>query len=164
MKNLKIRKAKLSDVEAIHSLISYYADKNLMLARPRALLYETVREFNVAEKDGRLIAAGSLHIIWEDLGEIRALAVDPGHARQGVGRRLVHSFLAEAGELELMKVFALTYQEGFFLKCGFSSIVKEELPQKVWKECINCPKFPKCEEVAVIIDLANKSIDLSNKS
>ncbi len=153
MRLLKIRKARLSDVEAIHGLISYYAERDLMLARPRAVLYEALREFTVAEENGRLVAAGSLHIIWEDLGEIRALAVHPSYTLQGIGRTLVKAFLAEARELELPRVFALTYQEGFFIKCGFSPIPKEELPQKVWKECINCPKFPKCEETAVIIDL-----------
>lgn len=153
MKSLRIRKAKLSDVEAIHGLISYYAERDLMLARSRAVLYEALREFTVAEENGRLVGAGSLHIIWEDLGEIRALAVDPDYTRQGIGRALVKAFLAEARELELPRVFALTYQEGFFLKCGFRTIPKEELPQKVWKDCINCPKFPKCEETAVIIDL-----------
>jgi len=150
---MQIRKARLSDVEAIHNLISYYAERNLMLARPRAVLYEAVREFTVAEENGRLVGAGSLHIIWEDLGEIRALAVDPSYTGQGIGRILVNAFLKEAKELELPRVFALTYQEGFFTRCGFRVIPKEELPQKVWKECINCPKFPKCEEVAVIIDL-----------
>ncbi|MGQ9823375.1 MAG: N-acetyltransferase [Desulfotomaculales bacterium] len=147
-----IRKAKLSDIEAIHNLISYYAERNLMLARPRAVLYEAVREFTVAEENGRLVGAGSLHIIWEDLGEIRALAVDPLYTGQGIGRTLVKAFIEEARELELPRVFALTYQEGFFTRCGFRVIPKEELPQKVWKECINCPKFPKCEEVAVIIN------------
>jgi len=155
VKSLRIRKAKLSDVEAIHGLISYYAEKNLMLARPRAVLYEALREFTVAEVNGRLVGAGSLHIIWEDLGEVRALAVDPDYAGQGIGRTLVRAFLAEARELELPRLFALTYQEGFFIKCGFRIIPKEELPQKVWKDCINCPKFPKCEESAVILDLAN---------
>ena len=150
---LHIRKARLSDVEAIHGLISYYAERDLMLARPRSVLYEAVREFTVVEENGHLVAAGSLHIIWEDLGEIRALAVDPYYTMQGIGRTLVNAFLAEAKELALPKVFALTYQEGFFIKCGFRPIPKENLPQKVWKECINCPKFPKCEETAVIIDL-----------
>lgn len=150
---MKIRKAKLSDVEVIHGLISYYAERDLMLARPRAVLYEAVREFTIAEENSRIIAAGSLHIIWEDLGEIRALAIDPDYTRRGIGRILVEAFLTEAKELEIPRIFALTYQEGFFTKCGFRPILKEELPQKVWKECINCPKFPKCEETAVIIDL-----------
>jgi amino-acid N-acetyltransferase len=150
---LFIRKAKISDVETIHGLITHYADKGLMLPRSRSSLYEGIREFTIAEKDGIVMGAGSLHIIWSDLAEIRALAVDEDYQRQGVGRGLVNYFLAEARELDLPRVFALTYQLEFFLKCGFKHIAKEDLPQKVWKECINCPKFPNCEENAVLIEL-----------
>ncbi|HHW42323.1 N-acetyltransferase [Desulfofundulus thermobenzoicus] len=146
-----IRKARIADMEAVHGLINYYAEQGLMLARPRSVLYEALREFTVAEENGQVVGAGSLHIIWDDLAEIRALAVDPRYTRRGIGRRLVKSFLQEARELGLPRVFALTYQAGFFLKCGFQLIPKEKLPQKVWKECINCPKFPNCEEEAVII-------------
>ncbi|MEW5954448.1 MAG: N-acetyltransferase [Bacillota bacterium] len=148
-----IRKAKISDVETIHGLITHYADKGLMLPRSRSSLYEGIREFTIAEKDGIVMGAGSLHIIWSDLAEIRALAVDEDYQRQGVGRGLVNYFLAEARELDLPRVFALTYQLEFFLKLGFKHIAKEDLPQKVWKECINCPKFPNCEENAVLIEL-----------
>ncbi|MBE3585783.1 N-acetyltransferase [Desulfofundulus thermocisternus] len=150
---MNIRKARIADMESVHSLITYYADRGLMLARSRSALYEAVREFTVAEENGQVIGAGSLHIIWEDLAEIRALAVDPRYTRRGIGRRLVQSFLEEARELGLPRVFALTYQAGFFIKCGFQPIAKEKLPQKVWKECINCPKFPSCEEEAVIFEL-----------
>ncbi|RKO67075.1 N-acetyltransferase [Desulfofundulus salinus] len=150
---MNIRKARITDMESVHRLINYYADQGLMLARPRSALYEAVREFTVAEEKGQIVGAGSLHIIWEDLAEIRALAVDPRYTCRGIGRRLVQSFLEEARELGLPRVFALTYQSGFFIKCGFQPIPKEKLPQKVWKECINCPKFPNCEEEAVIIEL-----------
>jgi len=145
-----LRKAKITDIEIIHGFITHYADLGLMLPRSRSSLYEAIREFTVVEDNNNIIGAGSLHIIWEDLAEIRALAVHPDHQKQGLGRKLVDSFLAEAAELEIPKVFALTYQGPFFQKCGFEFIDKEELPQKVWKECIDCPKFPKCEEVAVI--------------
>lgn len=145
-----IRKAKITDIETIHGFITYYSDLGLMLPRSRSSLYEGIREFTIAEEKRQIVGAGSLHIIWEDLAEIRALAVHPDHQKQGVGRMLVQSFLAEADELEIPRVFALTYQAPFFQKCGFKVIDKDKLPQKVWKECINCPKFPKCEEVAVI--------------
>lgn len=145
-----IRKAKISDIETIHQFISYYADLGLMLPRSRASLYEGLREFTIAEENGKIVGTGSLHIIWEDLAEIRALAVHPDYQKRGVGRMLVQAFLAEADELEIPKVFALTYQAPFFQKCGFQLIDKDKLPQKVWKECIDCPKFPKCEEIAVI--------------
>ncbi|MFZ5590203.1 MAG: N-acetyltransferase [Bacillota bacterium] len=150
---MNIRKARITDVEEIHALITHFADQGLMLARPRAVLYECVREFTVAEMTGKVIGAGGLHIIWEDLAEIRALAVHEQYSRQGIGRRLVEAFLAEARQLHIPRVFALTYQVGFFLKCGFRQVQKRDLPHKVWKECINCPKFPNCEEEAVLIDL-----------
>lgn len=151
-----IRKAKITDVEDIHALITYYANKGLMLARPRSLLYEGIREFTVAEDNGLLVGVGSLHIIWEDLAEIRALAVHPDSTGKGIGRTLVEAFLKEAGELHIPRVFTLTYQAGFFKKCGFILKAKEEMPQKVWKECINCPQFPNCEEEALVIDLVLK--------
>lgn len=153
---MKIRKARIDDMEAVHGLINYYAEQGLMLARPRSILYEAVREFTVAEEQGQIVGAGSLHIIWADLAEIRALAVDPRYTRRGIGRRLVQSFLEEARELGMPRVFALTYQAGFFVKCGFQPVLKEKLPQKVWKECINCPKFPNCEEEAVVIELSGE--------
>lgn len=150
---MKLRKAKITDIEPIHALISHYADKGLMLARPRSMLYESLREFTVAIEQGQVIGAGSLHIIWEDLAEVRALAIAPEYTCKGIGRNLVKMFLDEAKELALPQVFALTYQQGFFVKCGFRVVPKESLPQKVWKECVNCPKFPNCEEVAMIYDL-----------
>jgi len=152
---MKYRKAKITDVEPIHALITDYAEKGLMLARPRAMLYESLREFTVAEDQGQVVGAGSLHIIWEALAEIRALAVAPGYAKMGIGRSLVDMFIEEARELAIPCVFALTYQQEFFAKCGFKVVAKESLPQKVWKECVNCPKFPNCEEIAMIADTAS---------
>lgn len=148
-----IRKAKITDVETIHQFITHFAEKDLMLGRSRSSLYECIREFMVAELDGKTVGVGSLHVLWEDLAEIRALAVDESYQHRGIGRGLVEAFLAEAVDLEIPRVFALTYQAPFFVRCNFTIIPKENLPQKVWKECINCPKFPNCEEVAVIKDL-----------
>ena len=153
-----LRKAKISDVETIHGLVNHFAGKRLMLGRSRAMLYENLREFTVAENNGEIIGVGALHIIWEDLAEIRALAVSDQHFKQGIGRELVKVLLDEASELGLPKVFALTYQPGFFNKCGFEEISKDLLPQKVWKECVNCPLFPNCDEQAVIIELPIKNI------
>lgn len=147
------RKAKITDVEQIHGLLTYYAAEGLMLARPRAKLYESIREFSVAEKGGVILGAGSLHIIWEDLAEVRALAVAPKYKNKGIGRTLVNIFLEEARNLEIPKLFTLTYQPGFFTKCGFTLVSRDVLPHKVWKECIDCPKFPKCDENALVIDL-----------
>ncbi len=147
------RKAKITDVEPIHALITHYAEKGLMLARSRTLLYESLREFTVAEDQDRVIGAGSLHITWKDLAEIRALAVAPEYARKGIGHGLVSKFIDEARDLAIPRLFVLTYQDGFFAKCGFIIVEKDSLPQKVWKECVNCPKFPNCEEIAMILDI-----------
>jgi len=150
---VRLRKARITDVEAIHALISHYANKGLMLARPRALLYESIREFCVAEEKGQVVGVGGLHIIWADLAEIRALAVAENMCGRGIGRRLVAALLDEARELHIPRVFTLTFQPGFFEKCGFRRVPKEEMPQKVWRECMNCPHFPNCKEESLIIDL-----------
>lgn len=147
------RKAKISDVEPVHALITYYADRGLMLARSRAMLYESLRDLTIAEENGSVVGAGTLNIIWEDLAEIRALAVSPAYTGRGIGRNLVQHFIDEACALGIPRVFVLTYQQVFFEKCGFRVVAKESLPQKVWKECVNCPKFPNCEEIAMIIDI-----------
>lgn len=147
------RKARITDVETIHALITHYADMGLMLARSRAMLYEFIRDFTVAEDNGKLIAAGALHILWEDLAEVRALTVAPGFTKKNIGRGMVETFVKEARELGIPKVFSLTYQPGFFQKCGFSLVSKEVLPHKVWKECIECPKFPNCDESAVLLTI-----------
>ncbi|MDI3279874.1 MAG: N-acetyltransferase [Bacillota bacterium] len=150
---MQIRKARIHDVEQIHRLINSYAAEGLMLPRSLSMLYESLRDFVVAQDGPRVVGTGALHIVWEDLAEVRAVAVDPAYTRRGIGKRLVEALLAEAGELGIPRVFALTYQPGFFQRCGFRPIAKEELPQKVWRDCINCPKFPHCDEVALILDL-----------
>lgn len=150
---MDLRKARMSDIEPIHHLINDYAAKGLMLPRSRSMLYESLREFTVIEEAGQFLGTGALHIIWEDLAEIRAMALRPDMVRRGLGRRLVQTLIAEAESLEIKRVFALTYQPGFFEKCGFRVMQKEDMPQKVWKECINCPKFPHCDEVATIYEV-----------
>ncbi|MBO8168201.1 MAG: N-acetyltransferase [Thermoanaerobacteraceae bacterium] len=148
-----IRKAIMSDVEAMHSLVNKYAEKGLMLARSRSAFYESLRDYTVVEENGEVIGVGGLHILWSDLAEIRSLAIAPGYVKQGIGRKLVEVLVEEAKELEIPQVFALTYQPVFFIKCGFKEIANKDLPHKVWKECINCPKFPDCDEYAVIKEL-----------
>jgi len=144
------RKAKMSDVESLHDLINYFADQGLMLPRSRNTLYENLWEFTVIEAEGRIIGAGSLHIIWDGLAEIRALAVIKECQGRGLGKQLVNILLEEARKLEISRVFSLTYQVEFFSRCGFVEISKDQLSHKVWKDCINCPKFPNCDEVAMI--------------
>ena len=150
-----IRKAKMHDVEIIHSLINDYASKKLMLARSRHSFYEGLREFTVAEMEGKVVGVGGLHILWEDLAEIRALAISPTNTKQGTGRHLVKALVEEAKALGIPKIFALTYQTGFFEKCGFTVVPLDTLPHKVWKECMDCPKFPKCDETALVLDLGS---------
>lgn len=150
---MKLRKARMADVVAMHTLINLHADKGLMLPRSRNALYEGIREFTVACDQGVVVGCGSLHVIWEDLAEIRSLAVADDYARRGLGRQIVENLLTEAVELGIPHIFVLTYAPEFFSKCGFRLACREELPQKVWKECINCPKFPDCDEIAMILDL-----------
>lgn len=146
---MNIRKAKLSDAEAIYCLVNKYAEKGEMLSRPRSLIYEYIRDFVIAEIEGEVVGAGALHILWGDLAEVRALAVKEGLTKQGIGRTLVEFCIEEARELGIPKVFTLTYQPEFFAKCGFQVISKDNMPQKVWRDCINCPKFPNCDEVCM---------------
>ena len=148
---LIIRKAVLPDVEEMFELVNYYADKGLMLPRSRSTLYENIRDFVIIEMDGEIIGIGALHVLWNDLAELRTLAVKSGKIKQGVGRQIVASILKEAKELKLQKVFTLTYQPGFFEKSGFTIIEKETMPHKVWTDCINCPKFPNCNEICLEI-------------
>lgn len=150
---IEYRKAKLSDAEEILALINYFAERGLMLPRTRSTLYEGIREFVVAVDDDKIIGTGSLHIIWNDLAEIRALAVDHKYHGQGVGRNIVEILLKEAIGLQCPKLFTLTYQVDFFEHIGFRLVDKETMPHKVWKECINCVKFPNCDENAMILDL-----------
>jgi amino-acid N-acetyltransferase len=148
-----IRKARLSDSEAIHKLVYHYAKKGLMLARSRSAIYEDIRNYSVMEEDGEVVGIGALSILWVDLAEVRTLAVKERFSGQGVGKKLVQHFLEEAKELGIQKVFTLTYQTAFFEKCGFKEISKEGMPHKIWKDCLNCPKFPNCDEVLMEMEI-----------
>ncbi len=147
------RKVKISDAEAIHSLVNRYAGQGLMLPRSRNFIYENLREFTAAEINGKFLGVAGLHIVWENLAEIRALAVQDENVGSGIGKGLVERLQSEALELGIPRLFALTYKPEFFEKCGFRRVDKEELPHKVWKECINCPQFPNCDEVALVKDI-----------
>ncbi len=151
-----IRKARLSDSEAIHKLVNYYAKKGLMLARSRSSIYENIRNYSVMENEGEAVGIGALSILWSDLAEVRTLAVKESLSGQGVGKKLVEHFIEEAHELGIKKVFTLTYQTAFFEKCGFKVISKENMPHKIWKDCLNCPKFPNCDEVLMEFEVITK--------
>ncbi len=147
-----IRKATMTDVKAIYELLHHFADKGLLLGRSYSSLYDQLRDFQVAlsEEGGSLVGAGALHISWENLAEIRSLAVLEDEQGKGVGRLLVESCLAEAQAFGINKVFTLTYQPRFFSRLGFQPIDKGELPHKIWSDCVNCPKFPDCNEEAMV--------------
>lgn len=144
-----LRKALLEDVEKIYKLVNDYADRGLMLNRARSQLYENIRDFIVAEEDGAILGVGALHVMWVDLAEVRTLAVDPAHIKKGIGKKIVERLLEEGVALGIKKAFTLTYQPEFFRSCGFTEEGKEAMPQKVWTDCINCPKFPNCDEICM---------------
>jgi len=146
----KIERATIRDVAQMHRLINRFADKGKMLARSLSEIYENVRDFKVVREDDQLIACVALHVMWSDLAEIKSLAVAEQKQNQGIGDELVRACLDEANELGLSTVFCLTYRPEFFERAGFSQIDKMQLPHKVWTECYRCPKFPNCDEVALV--------------
>jgi len=148
-----IEKARISDATQMHELINYFADKGEMLPRPLSEIYENIRDYFVVRQGERIIACAALHVMWSDLAEIKSVAVAEGSQRQGIGDQLVETCLKEAKELGMPTVFCLTYKPAFFERLGFSQLDKMELPHKVWGECYRCPKFPNCDEVALIYHL-----------
>jgi amino-acid N-acetyltransferase len=149
----RIEKARISDVAQMHELINYFADKGEMLARPLSEIYENVRDYFVVRQGEQVIACAALHVMWSDLAEIKSVAVAERSQGQGLGDRLVTACLDEAKKLGIPTVFCLTYKPAFFERYGFSRLDKMELPHKVWGECYRCPKFPNCDEVALICHL-----------
>ena len=149
---MKIRKAKISDLKQVHRLINDFAKIDQMIPRALNELYETLRDFVVCEIDGEICGVCALHIMWEDLAEIRSLAVSRRFQKKGVGKQLVRHCLKEAKALGIKRIFALTYQPEFFGKLGFRVTAKSSLPQKIWGDCLRCHRFPECDETAVILE------------
>ncbi len=149
----KVVKAKIQDIPQIHQLINHFADKGEMLARSLSEIYENIRDFFVVRQGERVIACAALHVSWSDLAEIRSIAVADDSQQQGIGDKLVQACLKEASELGIPTVFCFTYQPAFFKRHRFVDIDKMELPRKVWTDCLRCPKFPDCDEVALICHL-----------
>jgi len=147
---MKIRNAKISDAKAIYSLINSYAERDKMLFRSMADIYENLQSFIVAELEGNVLGCCALQIIWSDLAEIKSLAVDETNTGTGVGKMLVAAAVDQAQQLGLPRVFALTLTPSFFEKMGFKVIEKDTLPMKVWSDCAKCPKQQNCDEIAVI--------------
>jgi len=146
----------MRDVTAIQALVNTFADRGDMLPRALNAIYEGIRDFFVAEEDGEVVGCGALHVVWGDLAEIKSLAVAESAQGKGVGSRLVQACLDEARAMGIDRVFALTYRPKFFERAGFSGVDKSTLPQKIWSDCINCPKFPDCGEEAVVLNLVNE--------
>jgi amino-acid N-acetyltransferase len=150
-----IRKARIADVVEIQKMLRDFAETGSLLARSLSELYTTLRDIVVFEDEaGRIAGCCSLHIIWEDLAEIRSLAVLESHQHHGIGRRLVETCISEAKSLGICRLFALTNEVGFFEHVGFRLVDKNMFPQKVWADCLHCPKFPNCDESALVLDIA----------
>lgn len=148
-----IRKAAIDDVKGIKKLITFYADRDEMLPRSLNELYENIRDFFVFEQKGKIWGCCALHVCWQDLGEIKSLAVLKAKQGKGIGKRLLSACLNEARQLGLRKIFALTYKPPYFKQFGFKDVNKSELPHKIWTDCIKCVKFPDCKEFALIKEL-----------
>lgn len=148
-----IRKANINDPEKIAGLINRYASRELMLPRALNDIYENLRDFFICEKQGDLVGCGALHITWKGLGEIRSLAVEEDYCNQGIGTDIVNTCLEEAHKMNMERVFVLTYEPEFFSRFGFKRYSKDKLPHKVWTDCLKCPKFPNCDEIAMMLEL-----------
>ncbi len=148
-----IRKAYISDVPDIQKLIGYFAKKDLMLARSLIDLYENIRDYFVAVQNGKIAGCCALHVCWENLAEIKALAVNEKSHAKGIGNRLAREAIKEAKKLKIKKVFCLTYVPEFFRKLGFRNIDRKLLPHKIWTECLQCAKFPDCDETAMMLKI-----------
>ncbi len=150
---MKPEKARISDAPQMQQLINYFADRGEMLARALSEIYENIRDYFVVRQGEQVIACAALHVMWSDLAEIKSVAVAENSQEQGIGAQLVEACLSEAREIGLPTVFCLTYKPAFFEKFGFCQVDKMELPRKIWTECYRCPKFPNCDEVALIYQL-----------
>ena len=150
-----IRKARMADVKAIQMLIAEYARKGDMLPRSLSEIYENLRDYFVCVEDGGgVIGSAAVHLMWEDLAEVRSLAVRDDRVGRGIGTKLVEACISEAIVLGITRVFALTYKPEFFEKLGFRRVDKSELPHKIWSDCLKCSKFPDCDEVALLADFS----------
>jgi amino-acid N-acetyltransferase len=149
-KTLAVEKAKISDAPQIHKLANHFAQKGEMLPRALSEIYENVRDFFVIREGDKVVACAALHVYWSDLAEVRGVAVAEEKQNQRLGAKLIEACINEARELGIPQAFCLTYRASFFERQGFKRVDKAELPRKIWSECYRCPKFPDCDEVAMI--------------
>ncbi|MDD3668831.1 MAG: N-acetyltransferase [Alphaproteobacteria bacterium] len=148
-----IRNATMSDARAILTLVNRNAREGLMLPKSPYAVYQAIPNFVVWEEDGAVAGCCRLAVVWNDLAEIASLAVRAEYRGRGIGRALVQSLSRRAADLKLKRLFTLTYQAGFFQKCGWSEVPRASLPHKVFGECLNCPKVDCCDERAFIWDV-----------
>jgi amino-acid N-acetyltransferase len=144
-----IRPARVADAGAILKLVNELAIQQILLPRSPASVIENIRDFQIAEVDGRFAGCGALHVVWSDLAEVRSVAIDPKHQGLGIGRTLLQHLTAEAEEMGIPRLFAFTYVQAFFEKMGFEVVQHGDLPHKVFNDCLNCPKFTACDEIAM---------------
>jgi amino-acid N-acetyltransferase len=150
---MDIRPAKVTDVKEIHKLVERYANNKEMLHRSLSAVYEDIQEFVVLENEGCIVGCGALHVSWNDLAEVKALAIAEEFKKQGLGRKIVERLQKNAVALGIHKVFTLTFKPEFFKKLGYEEISRETLPHKIWRECVDCYLFPDCGEVPLLISL-----------
>lgn len=155
-----IRKAKITDVPTIHKLLQYYGNNGELLPRPLSKIYDHIRDFwvfAVDEKQDQVVTGCcALQICWEDLAEIRSLAVHPDYTGRKMGSNLVQTAISDAKSFGIKEIFTLTYRPGFFERFGFSKIHRSDLPLKIWSDCILCVKFPDCDEIAMLKTLSDQ--------
>jgi amino-acid N-acetyltransferase len=144
------RKAKIEDIKQIQHLINTFAKQDLMLPRSLNELYENIRDFWVVEENKKITGCAALHVSWDDLAEIKSVAVAKNRQARGLGKELISVCLNEAKQLGAKKIFVLTYKPDYFKKFGFKRVATRNLPHKIWAECINCCKFPNCQEIALL--------------
>lgn len=148
--DVSVRKAQLRDIPALLTLINSYAADGVMLPRTEFEMSENIRDFTVIHAGTRLLGCGALHFYTPYSAEIRSLAVLSEQKTQGIGRIVVEALEEEARENALYSLFAFTYVPGFFRKMGFDEVERGELPLKAWKDCLRCPKFQACDEIAML--------------
>jgi amino-acid N-acetyltransferase len=156
--NGQLRRARTADVVAMQRLINQFAERGEMLSRALHELYEDLRDFSVIEEDGEIVACAALHVNWANLAEVKSVAVAEHCRRKGYGRRLIEACIADARALGVASVFCLTYRPDFFGALGFVEIDRNMLPRKVWSECVRCPKFSDCTEIAMLLPVIDNPL------
>ena len=154
---MKIRPATIADAPAICGLVNYYAERGRMLHRSLESVYLSIRDFLVADDDGQVVGCVAVTVFWADLAEVKSLAVSTRCRGRGIGTMLVRSALRSARKIGVQKLFALTYEKDFFLRHRFEVIDRDDLPEKVWRECIYCPRSEACDEIAMMTQLGGKA-------